>query len=49
VSSLAVLAGFTGGSARIAGSFTYAQATLLAASITGRPLPVQLKVLPAGR
>jgi preprotein translocase subunit SecD len=48
VSSLAVLARFTGGSTQIAGDFTHAQATLLAASITGRPLPVQLKVLPSG-
>ena len=48
VSSLAVLARFTAGSAQISGDFTYAQVTLLAASITGRPLPVQLKVLLSG-
>jgi hypothetical protein len=48
VSSLAVLARFTAGHAQISGSFTRAQATLLAASLTGRPLPVQLRVLPSG-
>jgi hypothetical protein len=47
VSSPAVLARFTGASAQISGTFTRAQATLLAASLTGRPLPVQLRVLPA--